>query len=203
MKLYSMMPQDCSGKVRWLLLEMGLPFEEVNLDWDKGDLKSESYLAKQPVGQVPYFEDGDLGLFESNTILSYLADKYADKGFAPGVNDLPARARFSQWLNFSTNTAEKFFHKYVGLANMSDAYRTRWEDYIANKVQLSLKAIEKQMSSHEYFLGTFSIVDISMGYALNAIEDQAVFSDFPKTKAYFERLKARPACLKSEIFKQN
>lgn len=87
MKLYSMVPQDCSGKVRWLLNEMGLPFEEIKVSYRNGDLKTPEYLAKHPLGQVPVLEDGTVTLFESYAIVAYLADKYPEKGMAPSPKD--------------------------------------------------------------------------------------------------------------------
>ncbi|KAL5791787.1 hypothetical protein ACOSP7_000381 [Xanthoceras sorbifolium] len=64
------------------LYEKDIDFEFVPVDMKSGEHKSEAFLAKNPFGQVPAFEQGDLTLFESRAITQYIADQYADKGTA-------------------------------------------------------------------------------------------------------------------------
>ncbi|KAK8509864.1 hypothetical protein V6N12_001936 [Hibiscus sabdariffa] len=62
------------------LYEKEVDFQFVPINMAAGEHKSESYLALNPFGQVPAFEDGDLKLFESRAITHYVAHEYADKG---------------------------------------------------------------------------------------------------------------------------
>lgn len=86
---------------------------------------------------------------------------------------------------------------------MPEEYQKEWGDYTRDKVQKVMMTIEKRVTDQDYILGDFSAVDTCLGYALDGVCDQSFFHDYPKTKAYYERLSQREACLKSEIFKRN
>lgn len=193
---------DCSGKVRWLLEELGVAYDDVQLSWKSGDLRTAAYLAKQPMGQVPVFEDGDVCLYESHAIVAYLADKHAEQKLAPDPKNLAERAAYYQWLFFTTNTAEDFFDRYFSLKQRTDDYKQQWETYIKDKVQMILGAIEKQLDGRDYILGAFSAVDPCMGNALDMVSEEPFLSDYPRTLAYYRRLAARPACKSSRIFER-
>lgn len=203
MKLYSFVPQDCSGKVRWLLLELGVSFQEQKISYKAGDTKTAEYLQKHPLGQVPVLEDGTLTLFESYAIVAYLADKYLDQGLAPDVKNMVQRGEYHKWMFFSSDSAGAFFSKYHKLSKMTDDYLKEWGDHVRSKTQMVLLTLEKQLAHQDYILGKFSAVDICLGYELDSMSEEGLFKDFPKVSAYFERLKNREACLRSEIFKRN
>ncbi len=201
MKLYRMVPQDSSGKANWLLNELGLDFETVQLSYRNGDLKTPEFLQKNPLGQIPVLEDGSVVISESYAILAYLADKYSDKGLSPDPKDHTARAQYYQWLLFASNSAEDFFGRYYRLPSMTEEYKKDWEAYTKDKTQKVLATIEKQLQEKDYLLGSFSAADIAVTYALNMVSEESFLSDYPLTKAYYTRLINRPACVKSEVFK--
>lgn len=201
MKLYYLAPQDCSGKVRWLLEEMNQPYEHVKLDWRKGELNTPEYLAKHPVGQVPVLEDGAVTLYESYAIVAYLADKVP--GFAPPASDTAARGLYYQWLFFSIDTAEDYFKRHFELPKRDEEYKKRWSEHIATSVQRTLGAIEKQLEGREFILGSFSAVDPCLAYSVDMLSETTMLNDYPRTHAWFERCKARPACVKSGIFSRD
>jgi len=89
MKLYYS-PQTRAGRPRWLLEEIGAPYEIASLDLKKGEHKQPEYMKIHPHGAVPALIDGDLALFESAAICMYLADKYPEKKLAPALGT-PAR----------------------------------------------------------------------------------------------------------------
>jgi len=202
MKLYRVAPQDNSGKVSWLLNELNLPFDFVTLNYQNGETKNPDYLTKHPLGQVPYFEDGSTKIFESYAICTYLADRYIDKGFAPAFTNYQARAEYYKWMFFTANSVDSFFNKYKNLANMNDEYKSKWGTYIQEKFMKVLSTLETQLTGKDYVLTQFSAVDCCLGYSIDAFIDEPYMSDFPNTKKYYERLKTRPACLKSEVFKR-
>src|ERR1700741_200526 len=85
-------------KVLFLLEDIGLPYER--FDYGRGfkALNSPEFLALNPNAMVPVLVDGDAVIWESNTIMRYIAAKYAPEGFYPA--DLVRRAAADQWLDW-------------------------------------------------------------------------------------------------------
>src|SRR5438093_9653292 len=72
-----------SHRVELLMSLLGLPVERIDIDLTTGAHKKPEFLAKNPFGQVPVIEDGDLTLADSNAILVYLATRYGDENWLP------------------------------------------------------------------------------------------------------------------------
>ena len=90
-------------QVRWALEEVGQPYD-VRLVSFK-EMKQPEHLARQPFGQIPTYEDGDLVLFESGAIVLHIAEHHAgllpmdaaiQRGPAPSPGCLPRTARLSR-----------------------------------------------------------------------------------------------------------
>src|SRR5215213_2323999 len=62
-------------RVRWALEEVGQPYEVRLLSF--AEMKQPAHLALHPFGQIPTYEDGDLALFETGSIVFHIADRYA------------------------------------------------------------------------------------------------------------------------------
>ena len=77
-------PNTRAGRPRWLLEELGVPYE---LD------RSDAYRTLHPLAKVPALRDDDMVMFESVAICIYLADKFADQGLAPPL-DSPLRGPY-------------------------------------------------------------------------------------------------------------
>lgn len=85
-------------RVELFLSLLRLPFERVDVDLMRGAHKAPEFLAKNPFGQVPVIEDGDVTLADSNAILVYLATRYDASGrWLP--RDPVGAARVQQWLS--------------------------------------------------------------------------------------------------------
>ena len=86
-------------KVLWLCAELGIE-EYERLDYGRGykDCASPEYVALNPNKQVPTLVDGDLVLWESNTILRYLAAKQGRDDLYPA--DIVARAKVDMWMDW-------------------------------------------------------------------------------------------------------
>ncbi|KMT64984.1 glutathione S-transferase family protein [Catenovulum maritimum] len=78
-KLYTFPLSGHSHRVELFLSLLGLEAELINLDLANGEHKTPEFLAKNPAGQIPVLEDGDITLADSNAILLYLANKYDAK----------------------------------------------------------------------------------------------------------------------------
>lgn len=86
-------------KVIWGLAEMNLPFDRIDVGGAFGKTKDAAYLAMNPNSLVPTLEEEDgFTLWESNSILRYLAAKHTNRTLEPA--DLKARARAHMWMDW-------------------------------------------------------------------------------------------------------
>lgn len=78
-------------KVLWCLTELGLTYQQKDAGGPFGGLDTPEYLAMNPNKTIPTYQDGEFILWESNAILSYLADKYDDGTLLPHNAEFRAR----------------------------------------------------------------------------------------------------------------
>lgn len=104
MKLYEFGPTR-SIRARWMLQELGVDFEAVTVNLQRGEHQDPAFLELNPAAKVPVFADGDLILTESVAIVLYIAEKYRDRGFIPARPD--ARADFYRWILFTVTELEQ------------------------------------------------------------------------------------------------
>src|ERR1700757_1215138 len=74
-------------RIRWALEEVGQPYEVHPVSF--AAMKEPAHRARHPFGQIPTYEEGDLVLFESGSIILHIAETHA--GLLPA--DANARAR--------------------------------------------------------------------------------------------------------------
>src|ERR1700724_935443 len=87
-------------RVRWALEEVAQPYEVRLVSF--GALKEPAHLALHPFGQIPTYQEGDLALFETGSIVFHIAER--DAGLLP--DDADARARAITWMFAALNTVE-------------------------------------------------------------------------------------------------
>src|SRR4051812_23795537 len=75
-------PMSRGRTVRWMLEEVGQPYETVLLEYENS-MKSPEYLAVNPMGKVPALKHGDTVVTETAAICAYLADAFPQVGLAP------------------------------------------------------------------------------------------------------------------------
>jgi glutathione S-transferase len=195
MKLYHA-PQTRSGRPRWLLEEIGVPYEIVRLSLEAGDQKRPEYLKLNPNGAVPTLVDGDLVLYESAAICQYLADKFPEKRLAPPVGT-PARGLYYQWIHYAMSGLEPplvtiFMH------TMRRPEAERIPQLVTEaRAQLDavLPVIDRALTGRSYLLGEeLSAADVMIGSTLVWAQLMGLLrADLAATAAYMARLSARPA----------
>jgi glutathione S-transferase len=194
MKLY-FAPQTRAGRPRWMLEELGVPYELVQLDLAKGEHKKPEYMKIHPHGAVPALVDGDLALFESAAICSYLADKYPEKKLAPPVGT-PARGLYYQWMHYAMATVEPpllqtFLHTVMlpeaqRKPEVVEEARKQWQDVA--------RVLSQALAGKTWILGEqFSAADVMIGSCLVWAGFMGMTSGFPELEAYVARCSARPA----------
>lgn len=194
MKLYHV-PQSRSVRARWLLEELGLPYDVVQLSLKDGSAKTPEHLARHPHGAVPVLEDGKTTLFESAAICLYLADKAPEKKLAPAVGT-PERGLYYQWVLYSIATMEPpvlqvFLHAF----NLPEAERS---PKLAEEGRAGFKKVAdvlaKALAGKQYLLGdSFTAADVMVGSTLAWGSFMGLLEGQPVLQEYVQRLIARPA----------
>ena len=195
MKLYYV-PYTRASRPRWMLEELGLPYELVRLDPKKGDNKGPDYLRVHPLGKVPALVDGEVTLFESAAIVLYLADKAGR--LAPQAGST-LRAEYYQWILFGVTTLEP------PLASVDAHTRSLPEEKrvarVAEEGRVTFaeaaRAVEKRLEGRDWLLGEFSGADVLVGSVLWWARATKLLGGHPILEAYVDRIKARPAWQRS------
>jgi glutathione S-transferase len=196
-KLYYL-PFTRSGRVRFFLEELGVPYELVRLDAAKREHKSEAYLAIHPLGAVPGLTDGDVVLFESAAIIMYLADKFIDKGLAPPLGS-PERAEYYKWIIFAMATMEPPLQIIHDQNRLPEAERDqRTFDAARARFQETAAVAERALGDREFILGAqFSAADVVLASVAGWGKAAGLLDDKAPLTAYVRRIMSRPAAKKS------
>jgi len=197
MKLYYV-PRTRASRPRWVLEELGIPYELVRLDASKGETRTPEHLARQPLGHVPVLEDGDLRLFESLAICLYLADKAPGKALLPPPGTA-ARALAYQWLFFAATELEPPASLISTENRKPEAERNRaaMEEGRA-RFRKAAAVLEPVLADRPYVLGQeFSVADVVLGSILSWGRALGALGGLPAIEAYVARLKERPAWKRS------
>lgn len=99
-------PMSRGRIVRWMLEEVGQPYETRVLAWETGDAKGADYLAVNPMGKVPAVVHDGVVVTECAAICAYLADVFPQAGLAPPAHS-PLRGPYYRWLFFGAGPIEQ------------------------------------------------------------------------------------------------
>ena len=119
--LYHASHSTCSQKVRLVLHEKGLKFDDIKLDLAKKDQLKPEYLALNPNGVVPTLLDGDVPIIESSVICEYLDEKYPHNPLVP--EDIVERARMRAWMHY----IEEFAVPAIRVPSVNRAFLYRFD----------------------------------------------------------------------------
>ncbi|AOJ66871.1 glutathione S-transferase [Burkholderia ubonensis] len=182
-------------KVLWLCAELDLPFERE--DWGAGFRSTDepAYLALNPHGLVPVIKDGDFVLWESNTIIRYLANRYGGESLYPA--EPQARARIDQWIDWQASDLNpSWVFAFQGLVRKSPDHQD--PDGIAKSIAKwtkHMRVLNAQLDATGAFVAgeRFTLADIPIGLSVNRwLGTPFEHPDFPAITRYVERLAARP-----------
>ena len=87
-------------RVHWALIELGLEYEWVPVQSRSGETETPEYGRLNPRRKIPTFQDGDLVLTESPSIVTYLAETYSSPACQLIPLEQPARAKYFEWVSF-------------------------------------------------------------------------------------------------------
>lgn len=186
--LYHIVPSR-SSIVRWMLEEIGEPYDLHVLDMAKGENRSPGYLAVNPMGKVPALVHDGVVITEVSAICCYLADAFPQAGLAAPIGD-KRRGPYLKWLFFGPSCVEP--------AMMDRAFKRAEEAPRAalgyGDFDTVMDVLAAAVKTGPYLLGEqFTAADVVIGSNLRWGMMFGLIPQQPEFLAYVERLNARPA----------
>ena len=176
-------------RVRWALEEVGQPYEVRLVSFRA--MKEPAHLALHPFGQIPTYEEGDLALFETGSIVLHIAERHA--GLLP--DDANARARAITWMFAALNTVEPPILELVTakILEGDKPWTPERLPLIADRIRNRLKQLAARLGDAEWLDGAFSAGDLMMVSVLLRLRASGILDEFPKLATYVARGEARAA----------
>ena len=187
-------PMSRGRTVRWMLEEVGQPYETVLLDYGTS-MKSPDYLAINPMGKVPAITHGDVVVTESAAICSYLADAFPQAKLAPAPAS-PERGAYHRWLYFGAGPLEQAaINKALGVVVPEE--RKRMAGY--GSLEDVVNTLDAHLASSDYFAGkVFTAADVYTGGQIGWLTHFGIIENRPSFAAYVARISARPAFVRAK-----
>lgn len=186
-------------KVLWFVDELGIEYEHINIGSIAGELENEAFLAKNPNGRIPVIQDDSLYVWESNTILRYLASTYGNQLF--WVEDAAERTLVERWMDWELASMQPDF-----LALFWAYYRTPENQRDHSKIQYYIKRCDRDLTilnghleNNPYLAGpTLSMADITVGTSFYRYFNMGIeVPALSNVRSWYRRLCDRPAYQKN------
>ena len=177
-------------RVRWALEEVGQEYDVVYLS--QGEQKEAPHRGRQPFGQVPTYEVGDLILFESGAIVQHIADTHS--GLFPA--DPNGRARAIEWMYAALNTVEPpvMDHAVATLFEAGKPWSKPRLPAVMQRIDERFGELSRRLGDKSWLDGdSFTAGDLLMIAVLRIMEGDAALTKYPNLVAYVARGTARPA----------
>lgn len=198
-QLYCMAHQDRSDRVRWLLEEMNISYQDHFLQKENGDMDTAAYRKLNPMGRVPTIVDGNIVMNESAAICMYLADKYSYGILAPKKEDEILRAEYTKWMFFSVGSLECVIARMFTHTTTAEETKTT-HDYVEKQCKIMSLALTPVLEKQDFILSSgFSAADIMLGAIIPGAHDFLVKGNPPLEK-YMNRLMNREAAKRAKVF---
>jgi glutathione S-transferase len=179
-------PQSRARIVRWMLEELGVPYETEVIPYDQ--LKSESFLAVNPMGKVPAIMHRDHVVTECAAICAYLADVFPEAGLGPREEE---KADYYRWLFYAAGPAE------AAISNRAQGWevppdKERMFGYgNSDKV---IAVLDELFSLRDYVCGDrFTAADVYVGSQIMFPLQFGMLPERESFTGYRDRLQARDA----------
>jgi glutathione S-transferase len=186
--------QTRGARPRWVLEELGLPYEIVDLDHATKKQK-ERHGELHPLRRVPALEHGETTLFESAALCVYLADLDHDHRLLPDAGT-PERAVVMQWLFFLMTELEAPLDVYAfHTADLPEKDRIQAiGPWARARFHAAAEVVEKELARSSFLAGErFSVADIVLASMMSWATRRALLGGFPHIRAHMTRMLDRPA----------
>ncbi|ERM96285.1 hypothetical protein AMTRI_Chr09g34950 [Amborella trichopoda] len=191
------------ARVLACLYEKQAEFELVRIDMSKGQHKKPEYLAIQPFGQVPAFQDENVILLESRAISRYIVDKYQDQG-TPGLlgSNFIERASIDQWIEAEAQSFQPPSGALVFQLFFAPLMGLKTDKVIIDQNQAKLEKVldiyEKMLEENRFLAGDrFTLADLThlpnCEYLVQKTDRSGLILGRKNVRRWWEEISSRPA----------
>ena len=182
-------------KVMWCVAELNLECQRFDAGGVHGVTNSTEYLSMNPNGRVPTIDDDGFVLWESNSIVRYLAAKYGVETLYP--SEINQRAEADRWMEWQSATVGSVMRPLI-----ITMFRTRPEGQDPNIVSKQIAEVSRywamldgHLATHKFVAGnTLTMGDIPIGcYAWRWFSIDADRPKFLYLRDWYKRLCDRTA----------
>ena len=176
-------------RVRWALEEAGQPYDVRLLSFEA--MKQPAHRDRNPFGQIPTYEAGDLTLFESGAIVLRIAERHG--GLLP--DDPNGRARAIAWMFAALGTVEPPIveRSMAALFERDKPWFEARQPMLEDRVRQRLGELSRHLGDREWLDGGFSAGDLMMIHVLLRLGGSGRLEEHANVAAYVARGQARPA----------
>ena len=179
-------PQSRGRIVRWMLEEIGQPYETEVIPYE--DMKSERYLAVNPMGKVPAVKHRDHVVTECAAICAYLADAFPEAGFGPRDDE---KADYYRWLFYAAGPVEHAVtNNYAKWEPAPEQHRM----FGYGSFDTVVAVLDELFSRHDYVCGNrFTAADVYVGSQIMFPLQFGMLPERDSFLKYRDRLQGRDA----------
>ena len=182
-------------KVMWAVAELGVPHQRIDAGGAFGGLDTAEYGAMNPNRKIPVIDDDGVVVWESNTIVRYLAAKYGAGNLWPA--DPALRAQADMWMDWMVSTVLPVMHPvFWGLVRTPPEHRdTAAIDAATKELGEVFAILDGHLEDRVFVAGDdLTMGDIPVGaacYRYNVLPIER--PSLPNLAAWYDRLQERAA----------
>jgi len=188
-------PSTAGTAIHWMLLELGVPFEAILLDFDKAEHKTPEYLALNPDGVVPTLIIDGAPITQMAGIATLLAERHPEAGFAPPLGTIE-RAEYLSWTLWLANSFQPNFrawfypHEPAG-GEAQEAVK----ETARQRIEAGLARLDARLADRDYLVGDrFTTVDLLATILCRWTRNMPKpATAWPNLKRYLDTIRQRPA----------
>jgi glutathione S-transferase len=186
-------------KVVWLLEELGTPYNREDYGRQFNNTGDAAYLKLNPNGKVPTLVDGDVVVWESNTILRYIAGVSGEKGARMLPGDPARRSQVERWMDWQLAAV---YQPHLGLfREAKKAPEERAATWAADETELGVQfaILDGALAGRQWITGgEMTLADIALGPMVHrCLGFPVTLPKLDNLRAWHGRIAARPAFRKA------
>ena len=195
MKLLGRKTSGNVQKVMFLLEELKMPYERVDVGRQFNNTQTPEYLAKNPNAKVPTLEDGEVIIWESNTILRYLANK-AKSNLYP--TDPAQRTHVERWMDWQLSALNNPYMAMFREAKLEPAKRSADFETQRKDLGTQLSILDKAIGPGYVAGPSFTIADICLApIVTRCLKFGVELPELPNVKRWDAEMNKREAFKKA------